>query len=163
MRGERREGDRENECVIAMARKQREKDPRPRPQPPRTSQARRVAGIIVGPGSVVPGPLEPSLSRDRSRTSERFEILAGRSRASVGPFTWKGAQSHFVIFMDLDRNCYCKPVARDLFFIFCGSSQELILQTCRARPVFHVLWILAGIDTVNLSRATCFVIVLSLY
>ena len=98
LRGERREGDRENECVIAMARKQREKDPRPRPQPPRTSQARRVAGIIVGPGSVVPGPLEPSLSRDRSRTSERFEILAGRSRASVGPFTWKGAQSHFVIF-----------------------------------------------------------------
>ena len=80
MRGERRESDRENEHLIAMARKQREKDPRPHPQPPRASQARRVAGVIVGPGSVVPGPLEPSLSRDRSRTSERFEILAGRSR-----------------------------------------------------------------------------------
>ena len=77
LRGERRERDRENERTIAMARKQREKDPRP--QPPRASQARRVAGVIVGPGSVVPGPLEPSLSRDRSRTSERFEILAGRS------------------------------------------------------------------------------------
>ena len=58
LRGERRESDRENERMIAMARKQREKDPRPRPKPPRTSQARHVAGIIVGPGSVVPGPLE---------------------------------------------------------------------------------------------------------
>ena len=71
-----RESDRENEHLIAMARKQREKDPRPHPQPPRASQARRVAGVIVGPGSVVPGPLEPSLSRDSSRTSERFEILS---------------------------------------------------------------------------------------
>ena len=76
LRGERRESDRENEHLIAMARKQREKDPRPHPQPPRASQARRVAGVIVGPGSVVPGPLEPSLSRDSSRTSERFEILS---------------------------------------------------------------------------------------
>ena len=76
LRGERRESDRENERLIAMARKQREKDPRPHPQPPRASQARRVAGVIVGPGSVVPGPLEPSLSRDSSRTSERFEILS---------------------------------------------------------------------------------------
>ena len=103
--------------MIAMARKQREKDPRPRPQPPRASQARRVAGIIVGHGSIVPGPLEPSLSRDRSRTSERFEIRPAeqrhwrhgtdsesRGRVLVGPFTWKDAQSHFVIFMDLDRN-----------------------------------------------------------
>ena len=98
LRGERRESDRENECMIAMARKQREKDPRPRPQPPRASQARRVAGVIVGPGSVVPGPLEPSLSRDRSRTSERFEIIVGRSRIPVGPFTWKGEQSHFISF-----------------------------------------------------------------
>ena len=76
LRGERRKSDRENERMIAMARKQREKDPRPHPQPPRASQARRVAGVIVGPGSVVPGPLEPSLSRDSSRTSERFEILS---------------------------------------------------------------------------------------
>ena len=76
LRGERRESVRENEHLIAMARKQREKDPRPHPQPPRASQARRVAGVIVGPGSVVPGPLEPSLSRDSSRTSERFEILS---------------------------------------------------------------------------------------
>ena len=76
LRGERRESDRENEHLIAMARKQREKDPRPHPQPPRASQARRVAGVIVGPGSVVPGPLEPSLSRDSSRTSERFDILS---------------------------------------------------------------------------------------
>ena len=98
LRGERRESDRENERMIAMARKQREKDPRPRPQPPRASQARRVAGIIVGPGSVVPGPLELSLSRDRSRTSERFEIIVGRLRILVGLFTWKGAQSHFIIF-----------------------------------------------------------------
>ena len=33
-------------------------------------------------------------------------------------------------------------------------------KNCCARPVFHVLWVLAGIKTVNLSRATCFVIVL---
>ena len=91
LRGERRQSDRENERMIAMARKQREKDPRPRPQPPRASQARRAAGVIVGPGSMVPGPLELSLLRDRSRFSSD-------GRASVGPFTWKGAQSHFVIF-----------------------------------------------------------------
>ena len=71
-----RESDRERERLIAMAQKQREKDPRPHPQPPCVLQARRVAGVIVGPGSVVPGPLEPSLSRDSSGTSERFEILS---------------------------------------------------------------------------------------
>ena len=61
---------------IAIGWDGREKDPRPHPQPPRALQARRVAGVIVGPGSVVPGPLEPSLSRDSSRISERFEILS---------------------------------------------------------------------------------------
>ena len=115
-----RESDRERERLIAMARKQREKDPRPHPQPPRASQARRVAGIIVGPGSVVPGPLDLSLLRDRSRFSSD-------GRASVGPFTWKRAQSHLSCFMDLDRNCYCKPVAHDLFFFFYGPWQESIL------------------------------------
>ena len=113
LRGERRESDRENERMIAMARKQREKDPRPRPQPPRTSQARRVAGIIVGPGSVVPGPLEPSLSRDRSRTLHR----SGSRRSRIG------------------RSVHMERRA----ITFC-----------------HFLWILTGIVTVNLSRATCF-------
>ena len=113
LRGERRESDRENERTIAMARKQREKDPRPRPQPPRTSQARRVAGIIVGPGSMVPGPLEPSLSRDRSRTLHR----SGSRRSRIG------------------RSVHMERRA----ITFC-----------------HFLWILTGIVTANLSRATCF-------
>ena len=136
----------ENERTIAMARKQREKDPRPRPQPPRTSQARHVAGIIVGPGSVVPGPLELSLSRDRSRTLHR----SGSRRSRIGRSVhmkphrraWRGVRYDAYLLHTCAVNCRER------------QSRE------RTRPVFHVLWVLAGIKTVNLSRATCFVIVL---
>ena len=121
MRGERRESGREDERLIAMARKQREKDPRPRPQPPRTSQARRVAGIIVGPGSMVPGTRSArALSVARSQPDLGVAHQSVRSHGK--------ARNHILsFFMDLDRNCYCKPVTRDLFFIFVGSWQESIL------------------------------------
>ena len=55
------------------------------------------------------------------RSGSRF---SPDGRASVGPFTWKGVQSHFIIFMDLDRNWYYKPVARDLFFMFMGLGRN---------------------------------------
>ena len=136
-----------------MARKQREKDPRPRPQPPRTSQARHVAGVVVGPGSVAPGPLELSLSRDCSRTLHR----SGSRRLRI-------AGEHGVVWYDT----YCTRGRAETVSCAVNGNREnertiamaRKQRACRARPVFHVLWVLAGIDTVNLSRATSFVIVL---
>ena len=134
----------------------------PVPAPSRHAPRKRGAWRVSLLGlDLLPGPLEPSLSRDRSRTSERFEILAGQSRIgwSVHMETRAITFYHFLLiltrivtvnllrvtcfsfFMGLVRNRYCKPVARDLFFMFYGSWQELI-------------------STANLSRATCFVIVL---
>ena len=123
--------------MIAMARKQREKDPRPRPQPPRTSQARRVAGIIVGPGSVVPGPLELSLSRDHSRTLHR----SGSRRSRIG------------------RSVHMERRAIT-FYHFLWILTGIVTVNLSRATCFSFLWVLAGIDTVKLSRAACFVIVL---
>ena len=80
--------------------------------------------------------------------SERFETVAHRWRACRGVVryllqTWPGGDG-------LNGN-------RENERTIAMARKQ---RACRARPVFNVLWVLAGIDAVNLSRATSFVSVL---
>ena len=88
-------GNRENERTIAMARKQREKDPRPRPS--RHAPRKRGTWRVLLLGLDLWYPVRSSfLCRAIAVVPCIGAVRDGR--ASVGPFTWKGAQSHFIIF-----------------------------------------------------------------
>ena len=108
-------------------------------------ERRAVPFHQFGDDSIQELVLKTHHARDRSRTLHRSGSRRSRIGRSVHMerraitfchFLWiltgivtvnLSRATCFSCFMGLGRNRYCKPVARDLFFMFYGSWQELIL------------------------------------